>query len=154
MAALLGGSSTIRTITSANIFNDKTDVAHQHKEASDDDGKNYGSNAVTPIPPQVGKSKVATTTPKVSILFNQQEDIKVGHFGKIEFVDSQRSHPETFGEVPMIILATPTNQNKTMAQKEICSFSELCILEVFIHIIRKLYVGTDNVDDSRSTQEV
>ena len=55
---------------SANIFNDKTDVAHQHKEASDEDGKNYGSSAVMPIPPHVGKSKVATTTPKISILFN------------------------------------------------------------------------------------
>ena len=58
---------------------------------------------------------MATTTPKIGILFNQSEDIKVGHFGKIEFVDSQRDHRETFGEVPMILLDNPTNQNKTMA---------------------------------------
>ena len=92
MADLLRGSSTIRTSASANLFNDKTDVVHQHKEASDDDGKNYGSSVVTPIPPHVEKSKIDTTTPKMSILFNQSEDIKVGHFGKIEFVDSQRAH--------------------------------------------------------------
>ena len=129
-------------------------MAHQHKEASDDDGKNYGSSVVAPIPTHVRKSKVATNTPKISILFNQSEDIKVGHYGKIEFVDSQRAHRETFDEVPMILLANPTNQNKTMAQKEIYSFSELCILDLFIHIIRNVYVGTDNFDDSRITQEV
>ena len=28
------------------------------------------------------------------------------------------------------------------------------MLDVFINIIRKLYVGTNNIDDSRSTQEV
>ena len=28
------------------------------------------------------------------------------------------------------------------------------MLDVFIHIIRNFYNGTDNVDDSRSTQEV
>ena len=109
MAALLGGSSTIITSASANLFNDKTDVAHQHKEASDDDGKNCESSAVTPIPLHVGKSKVDTTTPKISILFNQSEDIKVGHFGKIEFVDIQRARRETFGDVPMILLVNPTN---------------------------------------------
>ena len=90
-------------------------MAHQHKEASDEDGKNYGSSAVTPIPPHVGKYKVVTTTPKMCILFNQSEDIKVGRFGQIEFVDSQRAYCETFGEVPTMLLANPTNQNKTMS---------------------------------------
>ena len=83
MASLLGGSSTIRTSASADLFDDKTDVAHQHKDASDNDGKNCGSSAVTSTPPRMGKSKLATTTPKTSILFNQSEDIKVGHFGII-----------------------------------------------------------------------
>ena len=83
MSALLGGSSTIRTSDSADIFYDKTDVEHQKKEASDDNGDNDGSSAVMSTPPCVSKSKVATTTPKMSILFNQSEDIKVGHFGNI-----------------------------------------------------------------------
>ena len=58
----------------------------------------------------------------MSILFNWSEDIKVGHFGKFEFVDSQRAHCETFGEVPTIFLANPTNQNKTMTEKELYTF--------------------------------
>ena len=115
MAALLGGSSTIRTSASAGLFDDKTDVAHQRKEASDDDGKNYGSSAVTPTPPCVGKSKVATTTPEMSILFNQSKDIKVGNFLIIEFVDSQRDHRGTFGKFPTIFNDKPTNHNKIMA---------------------------------------
>ena len=37
MSELLGGSPTIITSVSADIFDAKTDVVHQHKEASDDD---------------------------------------------------------------------------------------------------------------------
>ena len=70
MAALLGGSSTIRTSASADIFDDKTNVAHNHKEASDKDGDNDGSIEVMPNPPCVSKYIVANNTPKMSILFN------------------------------------------------------------------------------------
>ena len=83
MAALLWGSSTIITSVGADIFDDKTDVAHQHKEASDNDGKNDWGSAVTPTPPCTGKNKVANTIPKRSILFNQSADIKVGYFGNL-----------------------------------------------------------------------
>ena len=41
-----------------------------------------------------------------------------------------------------------------MVEKELYAFSKLCMLNVFIRIIRKFYVATENVDDSRSTQEV
>ena len=84
-------------------------MAHQHKEASDDDVENYGSSAVTVTPPRMIKSKLATTKPKMSILFNQLEDIKVSHFGKIEFVYRKRAYCETFCKVLMIFLANPTN---------------------------------------------
>ena len=90
---------------------------HQHKEASDENGENDGSSAVTSTPHRANKSIVATTTPKMSILFNQLEDIKVGYFGHFEFVDSQRAHRETFGDNPMLFPANLTNQNKTMAEK-------------------------------------
>ena len=47
MAALPEGLSTIIYSVSADIFNAKTDVAHQHKESSDDDDENDGISAVT-----------------------------------------------------------------------------------------------------------
>ena len=128
---------TIRTSVSDDIFDAKTDVAHKHKEASDNNGKNDGIIVVTSTPPCASKSRVATTTPKMIILFNQSEYIKVGYFGKFEFVDIQRSHCETFGDNPMLIPANPTNQNKTMAEKELYVFYELCMLDVLIHIIRE-----------------
>ena len=81
-------------------------------------------------------------------------DIKVGYLGKFEFVDSQRTYCETFGDDPMIFPANPTNHNKNMAEKELYTFYEFFMFDGSIHIIRKLYVGTDNVDDSMSTQEV
>ena len=96
MADLLGGSLTIRNITRADLFDSKTNAAHHHEEVSGEDGENNGSRMVTSTQPHAGKSKVATTTQKMSILFNQSEYIKVGYFGKFEFVDSQRAHCETF----------------------------------------------------------
>ena len=117
-------------------------------------GKNDGSGVVTLAPPRASKYRVAITTPKMSILFNQPEDIKVGYFGKFEFVDIQRAHCETFGDEPMLFPDNPTNQNKTMTEKELYAFSELCMLDLFIHIIRKNYVGTDNIDDLRSPHDV
>ena len=80
MADLLGGSSTIRTSGSADIFNAKTDVAHRNKEASEDNGKNNGISAFTSTSSYKSKYKVDNTTPKISILFNQSADIKVGYF--------------------------------------------------------------------------
>ena len=108
MVALLGGSSTIRTSVSADIFNAKNDAAHRHEEASEKNGGNDGLSAVTSNPIRVGIYKVATTTPKMIILFNQLADIKVGYFGQFEFVDSQRDHHEIFVEEPMIFPANPT----------------------------------------------
>ena len=115
MAALIRGSSTITTSVSADVFDAKTDVAHHHKEASDDNDNKSGSGKVTSTSPCEGKSKVATTTPKMSILFNDLADIKVGYVGKIEFVDSQRAHHETFGDNPIIFPANPTNHIKTIS---------------------------------------
>ena len=154
MSELLGGSPTIITSVSADIFDAKTDVAHHNEKDSDNDGKNYGSSMVTLKPPHAGKSKVATNTPKTSALFTQSEYIKVGYFGKFEFVYIQRDHRETFYDEPMIFFVNPNNQNKTTAGKELYAFYELCMFDVFILIIRTFYVGTDNVDYSRSTQEV
>ena len=81
MAALLGGSSNIITSASAYLFDADTDVENHHKDFSDDDGNDDRSSAVTSNPLHAGKSKVATTTPKMSKLFNQSEDIKVVYFG-------------------------------------------------------------------------
>ena len=129
-------------------------MAHHQKEASDYDGENDGSSAVTLTSLCASKYKVATTTLKISILFNQSADIKVGFFGKFEFVESQRVHRETFCDDPVFFPGNPNNKNKPISENEIYTLSQLCMFDVFIHIIRKFYVGTGSVDDSRSTQEV
>ena len=117
MAALLEGLSTIRTSVSADIFDANTNVDHKHKETSDNNGNIYVSSTVTLTPPHAINSKVDTTTPKMSILFNQLTDIKDGYFGKFESVDSQRACRETFCKNPILFPANQTNQNKTMVEK-------------------------------------
>ena len=67
MSALLKVSLDIRTIVSADLFDTKTNVAHQHQEASDKNDEDDGSSAVTSTPPHASKYNVATTTPKMSI---------------------------------------------------------------------------------------
>ena len=114
MAALVRGSSTIRTSVSADIFDAKTDAARHHERASDENGKNYVSRKITLTPSCAGIYKVATITLRMSILFDQLVDIKVGYFGHFEFVDRQRYHRETFGNDPMIFSDNPTKQEKTM----------------------------------------
>ena len=129
-------------------------MMHHHKEASDKYAKNNGSSVVTLTPPHAGKSKLDNTTPKISILFNQLEDKKFGYFGNFEFVDIQRDHHKTFGGDTMIFTYNLTNQNKNMVDKELYAFSELSMFDVFIHVIRNVFVGKESFDDSRSTQEV
>ena len=136
MDDLLGGSSTIRTIDSVDIFDAMNDAANKHKYASDNNGKNYGSIAVTSTPPCAVISKVATNTPKMIIIFNQSADIKVGYFGNFELVYIQRDHRENFSDNPTIFPANPTKQDKTTPEKSIYALSELCMFDVFIHIIR------------------
>ena len=89
MDVLIGGSSNIIASVSADLFDSNINVLHHHKEASDDNIYNDRSNAVTSNSPCAIKSKVAITETKKSLLFNQSADIKVGYFGKFEFVDSQ-----------------------------------------------------------------
>ena len=133
MADLLGGSSTIRTSVSDDIFNAKTYVAHHHKQASNNYGTKDGSSTGTSTPPCAVKYKVATNTPETSILFNQLEDIKVGCFGRFEFVDSQSAQSETFRNDPMIFPDNPTNQNKTTVEKELQALSDYaCLMYLFI----------------------
>ena len=67
MIDILGGWLTIITSVSAGLFNAMTDVTHKHKEDSDEDIKNNGSSVVMLNPTHAGKSKVANTTPKMSI---------------------------------------------------------------------------------------
>ena len=74
----------------------------------------------------------------MSVLFNNLENIKVGYFQNFEFVDSQRDHHETFGDDTIIFTANPTKQEKTMSEKELYAFSELCIFDVFIHIVKNI----------------
>ena len=81
MDALLGGPFNIRTNVNADHFNAKTDVDRHNEEASDNDGKNNVSSMFMSTLPCVGRYKVATTTPKLSIFFNQLVDIKVDYFG-------------------------------------------------------------------------
>ena len=57
MAALLKDSFTIRTTPSADIFDAKPGAAHQHKEASVENGENNRIRTVLSTPPCTGRSK-------------------------------------------------------------------------------------------------
>ena len=91
---------------------------------------------VKSTPPHAVIAEVSTTTPKMSVFFNQSAEIKAGYFGKSKFVNRQRDHHETFRKHPTIFSSKPTKQEKTMSEEELYAFSELCMFEIFIHIIR------------------
>ena len=59
-----------------------------------------GSSQNPPIPPSASGEN--PPTPKMSVLFKNGNNIDVGYFGKLEFLDDQAGFSELFGDNPKI----------------------------------------------------
>ena len=85
MATLIRVSSSIRIVVSAEIFDAKNNAAHHHEESIDDDGYNNGNSSVPSTPPHMGRSKVATTTPKMIIFLISRQILKLAILENMKF---------------------------------------------------------------------
>ena len=115
-----------------------------------------GNDGAGHIPPSnsIG-TLVPPATQKMSVLFNRQSnEIKVGYFGKLEFIDNKKDFEKTFGDKPTILSPKLVSQDSSTAAKMLYAYSEKCTLDAFLHMCRKNYVGHDSVDNSLSTQDV
>ena len=88
----------------ANLFN--TPVQNGNGSA----GHCTPSNSMgTPVPPG---------TRKMSVLFNKQNnEVKNGYFGKLEFLDSQEKFEKTFGDKPTTPPPKPVSQDSSTVAK-------------------------------------
>ena len=76
-------------------------------------------------------------TPQMSLLFNDISNIKVGYFGKLEFLDIQAAFAEVFGDKPTILAPNrTTSQDFTSEARILYSYGEKCKLVVFLHMYR------------------
>ena len=80
-------------------------------------------------------------TPQMSVLFKVSYNIKVGYFGKLEFLDIQAAFAEVFGDKPTILETNIiTSQYSTSTVWSFYPLGEKHNLYVFIHTCRKYYV--------------
>ena len=94
-------------------------------------------------------------TPKMSVLFKNGTNIKIGYFGKLEFLDNQTTFTEVFGDKPTILVPNiDIYQDSTSIARRLYSFGEKCNLDVFLYMCRKYYVGHDSIDNLLSVQDV
>ena len=94
-------------------------------------------------------------TPKMSVLFKKQNNnVMIGYFGKLSFLDNQTDFAVTFGSKPTLLPPNPTSREHTVTAKTLYAYGEKCKLDVFLAMCRKYYVGHDSVDNSLSTQDV
>ena len=64
----------------------------------------FSTQAITvTINTQTSGSSQNPPNPKISVLFNNDTNIKIGYFGKLEFLDDQKSFTEVFGNKPTTI---------------------------------------------------
>ena len=95
----------------ANLFHNPV------RNGTDGAGHGIPSNSiVTPVPP---------VTQKMSVLFNRQSnEVKVGYFGKLDFIDNQEDFEKTLGEKPNIIPPNPVLQDSSNVAKSMYTYSE------------------------------
>ena len=92
---------------------------------------------------------------KMSLLFNRQSNnVKVGYFEELEFLDNQKEFEKIFGDKPTIIPTELVSQDSLTAAKILYSYSEKCKLDVFLHMCQIYYVGHDSVDNYLIMQDV
>ena len=112
-----------------------------------------GAGHVTPIN-SIG-NPVPPGTQKLSVISNGQiNEVKVGHFGKLEFLDNQKEFEKTFGYKQNILPPNPVSQYSSNGATFLYAYSEKCKLDVFIHICRTFYVGCNSVDNYLSIKDV
>ena len=104
---------------------------------------------------QNSPTSTSSGTHKMSVLFKDSKNIKVGYFGILVFLDNQAAFDEVFGGKPTILDTNIiTLQDSTSTSMRLYYFVEKCKLGVFLHICRKYYVGHESVDNSFIVQDM
>ena len=98
------------------------------------------------------KSTVTPSTPKINIFFSNISDTKTGYYDGLEFLDKQDDFDKVFGYKPVLLPPNPTSVASSTTANLLLNLSELCRLDVYLHVCRKFYVGSSNIDKNVSTQ--
>ena len=69
-------------------------------------------------------------------------------------MDKQDELDKVFGKNPVLLPPNPTSVHSFTTVELLLNFSELCRLDVYLHVYHKIYVGSSNIDKNTSTPEV
>ena len=112
-----------------------------------------GSAQNPPILP-AGSSQ-NSPTPKISFLFKNGNNIKVGYFGILIFFNNHAAFAEVFGDIPKILDPNVIkSKDSTSTARSLYSFVEKWKLDMFIYMFREYYVRHTSIDNSLSVQDV
>ena len=92
--------------------------------------------------------------PRWTSLYGGSSDTVIGCFGGMDFIDKQEEFNITFGTDPVILPTVPTVPDNTATAKILLVLSDQCLLDMYLHTCRKIYVGTTGVDESTSMMEI
>ena len=74
---------------------------------------------------QTARSSQNPPTPKMSVIFKNGTNIKIGYFGKLVFLYNQATFTEVFGDKPKILAQNiDTLQDYTSSARSLYSFIE------------------------------
>ena len=104
---------------------------------------------------QIAGSAQNPPTPKMSVIYKNVNNIKIGYLGTLVFLDNQETFSGMFGDKPTIIAQNiNTSQDSASTSQSLYSFGEKCKLDVLLHTLGKYYVGHNSIDNSLSVQDV
>lgn len=123
----------------------------EDKEEDEADGADSGppSGQVTPtIPAGISPKMLAFTNPRSSLGV-----IRVGYYGKMDFLNTQEAFHITFGPKPRLFHATEEGELWN-EQTELQDFIDRCKLDIFLAVCKVDYVGDEDARPESYVREV
>ena len=123
-------------------------------------------NAINSTPPSTpintGINSVSATStsyqsPAMKLFLTSSSKSKKerkGYYGGVSFLDSQNEFNLTFGIEPVMLPEKPNDYDSLATSRILQTYTEKCKFDIFMHLCRLDYVGSDKIDPTLSVQEV
>ena len=124
-------------------------------DASSTSSSKVSTSTPTAQQPTTSKTKSSPAMAKFLSAQKSSTGDKEGYYGDLDFLDSQVNFNSTFGKAPVMLHTSPTKMTTVKScQTTLREYSDICKLEIFLHLCQLNYVGQANVDVSLNTLDI